>query len=70
MPEFRRDLYLVQEFLLAGAIGYFRNLQRDAGLVDRVIGPVHVRQRPRRDATEDPVLADLLARSQHVSCPA
>jgi len=45
VSEFRRNLDFVQEFLMPGVIIGFRYFQSDLYLLDRVLCPIHIRQR-------------------------
>ena len=63
MLQFGRDLDLVQEFLVPGVSVGLRYLQRDALLLDRVVGAVDVGEGAGRNPAEDPVFSDFLAGS-------
>ncbi len=61
--QFRRNLDLVQEFLVPRVSvgpGYF---QRNALLLDRIVCTVHVGERTGGDTAQDPVFTDFLSSS-------
>ncbi len=61
MPEFGGDLYFVQELLVPGLIIGLWNFQRDFYLLNRILCPIHIRKRSRRDTSENSVFTESLA---------
>ena len=59
--EFRSNLYFVEKLLVTGVVTGFRNLECDVSFVNRVERAINIGQRTRRDASQDPVLVDLLS---------
>jgi len=61
MPELRGHLHFVQKLLMPCVVIGPWYLQRDLYFLNRILCPIHVRQRPRRNASENPVFAQSLA---------
>ncbi len=59
--KFRSDPYFVEKLLFTGVVTRFRNLECHVSLVNRVEGMINIGQRTRRDASQDPVLVNLLS---------
>ena len=60
------DLDFVQEFLVPRVSVFLRYLERDALLLDRVVGAVHIGKRAGSNAADDPVFPDFLSSSKQV----
>jgi len=58
-----RDLDFMQEFLIPGVSVALRQLQRNALLLDRIVGTVDIGKRAGRDPADNPVFPDLLSSS-------
>ena len=61
MLQAYRYLHLVQDIIDRPVTIDARQLQRDPRVVNRVERLVDIRERPRRDAPEDAILAEFLA---------
>ena len=64
MLELGRDPHLVQKLVLTCVVVGFRDLEGDLDVLDRILRPIDIGERPGRDSTQDPVLANFLAGAQ------